>query len=217
MVRSDLSDARWALVSQSGRLAWARAERAWASVSRDDLREIVNAILYVNGRDRLGIPAARLRVKTVYDYYAKWETDGTTEAIHDELRRTVRKAAGRSAEPSAAILDAQSIRTSGNVPESSQGIDAGKKIKGRKRHIATDTLGLLLVLLVTAASVQDTTGGRDVVASGRPPPGCGQGLGGQRLQAQRHRTRCRARHRRRGCQQGSRPERVCPVTEAVGG
>jgi len=86
------------------------------------------------------------------------EADGTTEAIHDELRRTVRKAAGRSAEPSAAILDAQSIRTSGNVPESSQGIDAGKKIKGRKRHIATGTLGLLLVLLVTAASVQDTTG-----------------------------------------------------------
>ena len=99
-----------------------------------------------------------------YDYYAKWEADGTTEVIHDELRRTVRKAAGRSAEPSAAILDAQSIRTSGNVPESSQGIDAGKKIKGRKRHIATDTFGLLLVLLVTAASVQDTTGGRDVVS-----------------------------------------------------
>ena len=60
-------------------------------------------------------------------------------------------------------MDAQSIRTSGNVPESSQGIDAGKKIKGRKRHIATDTLGLLLVVLVTAASVQDTTGGRDVI------------------------------------------------------
>jgi transposase len=59
-------------------------------------------------------------------------------------------------------MDAQSIRTSGNVPESSQGIDAARKIKGRKRHIATDTLGLLLVLLVTAASVQDTTGGRDV-------------------------------------------------------
>ena len=102
--------------------------------------------------------------KTVYDYYAKWEADGTTEAIHDALRRRVRKAAGRSEEPTAAILDAQSIRTSGNVPESSQGIDAGKKIKGRKRHIATDTLGLLLVLLVTAASVQDTTGGRDVVS-----------------------------------------------------
>jgi transposase len=76
-------------------------------------------------------------------------------------RRARPQAAGQ--QPSAAILDAQPIRTSANVPESSQGIDAGKKIKGRKRHIATDTLGLLLVLLVTAASVQDTTGGREVV------------------------------------------------------
>ena len=68
--------------------------------------------------------------KTVYDYYAKWEVDGTTEAIHDMLRRKARQHAGRAAEPTAAIMDAQSIRTSANVPESSQGIDAAKKIKG---------------------------------------------------------------------------------------
>jgi transposase len=166
--RSDLSDARWALI-EPVLAAW-RAARAEAGLGLSgpvhDLREIVNAVLYVN---RTGIAWEYLPhdfppFKTVYDYYAKWEADGTAEAIHDELRRKVRKAAGRSEEPSAAILDAQSIRTSGNVPESSQGIDAGKKIKGRKRHIATDTLGLLLVLLVTAASVQDTTGGRDVVS-----------------------------------------------------
>jgi transposase len=76
----------------------------------------------------------------------------------------VRQAAGRDAEPTAAILDAQTVKTSGNVPEHSQGIDAGKKIKGTKRHVATDVLGLLLVVLVTAASVQDTVGGRAVVA-----------------------------------------------------
>src|ERR1017187_6249604 len=166
--RTDLSDARWALI-EPVLAAW-RAARAEAGLGLrgpvHDLREIVNAILYVN---RTGIAWEYLPhdfppFKTVYDYYAKWEAGGLTEAIHGELRRKVRKAAGRSAEPSAAILDAQSIRTSGNVPESSQGIDAGKKIKGRKRHIATDTLGLLLVLLVTAASVQDTTGGRDVVS-----------------------------------------------------
>jgi transposase len=93
----------------------------------------------------------------------RWEKDGTTEAIHGALRRKVRKAAGRSEQPTAAIVDAQSIRTSANVAESSQGIDAAKKIRGRKRHIATGTLGLLLVLLVTAASVQDTTGGRDAI------------------------------------------------------
>ncbi|MEN3305380.1 MAG: hypothetical protein V7603_1582 [Micromonosporaceae bacterium] len=73
------------------------------------------------------------------------------------------RTSGRSPEPSAAIRDAQTVKTSGNVPEHSQGIDAGKKIKGRKRHVATDVLDLLLVVLVTAASVQDTTGGRGVV------------------------------------------------------
>lgn len=165
--RSDLSDARWALIEPI--VAGWRAARAEAGLGLSepvhDLREIVNAILYVN---RTGIAWEYLPhdfppAKTVYDYYAKWEADGTTEAIHEALRRRVRTAAGRSGEPTAAIMDAQSIRTSANVPESSQGIDAAKKIKGRKRHIATDTLGLLLVLLVTAASVQDTTGGRDVV------------------------------------------------------
>src|SRR6266699_2678955 len=166
--RTDLSDARWALI-EPVLSAWrqARAEAGLGlSAPVHDLREIVNAILYVT---RTGIAWEYLPhdfppYKTVYDYYAKWEKDGTTETIHDELRRRVRTAAGRSGQPSAAILDAQSIRTSGNVPESSQGTGAGKKIKGRKRHIATDTLGLLLVLLVTAASVQDTTGGREVVS-----------------------------------------------------
>ena len=166
--RTDLSDARWALIEPI--LAAWRAARAEAGLGLSepvhDLREIVNAILYVN---RTGIaweylPHDLPPYKTVYDYYARWAKDGTTESIHDTLRRQVRTAAGRSEEPTAAIMDAQSIRTSGNVAESSQGIDAGKKIKGRKRHIATDTLGLLLVVLVTAASVQDTTGGRDVVS-----------------------------------------------------
>src|ERR1700721_713805 len=165
--RTDLSDARWALIEPI--LAAWRAARAQAGLGLSepvhDLREIVNAILYVN---RTGIaweylPHDLPPFKTVYDYYAKWEKDGTTEAIHDELRRAVRVAAGRREQPSAASVDAQSLRTSGNVAESSQGTGAGKKIKGRKRHIATDTLGLVLVLLVTAASVQDTTGGRDVI------------------------------------------------------
>jgi len=165
---TDLSDARWALIEPVLH-AW-RAGRAQAGLGLSepvhDLREIVNAILYVN---RAGcawqlLPHDFPPYKTVYDYYARWEKDGTAEAIHDLLRRQVRERAGRSPGPSAALMDAQSVKTSGNVPESSQGIDAGKKIKGRKRHIATDTLGLLLVVLVTAASVQDTPGGRAVIA-----------------------------------------------------
>ncbi|MEV0702375.1 IS5 family transposase [Saccharopolyspora sp. NPDC050389] len=92
----------------------------------------------------------------------KWEVDGTTEALHELLRDRVRAARGRAATPAAAISDSQSVKTSCNVSESSQGIDAGKKIKGRKRHIATDVLGLLVVI-VTAASVQDSVGGQEVL------------------------------------------------------
>jgi transposase len=163
--RTDLSDTRWALIEPTFS-AW-RAGRIGLGISpiQHDLREIVNAILYVN---RTGIPWEYLPhdfppYKTVHGYFALWEKEGITEAIHDALRGKVRKAAGRSPEPTAAILDAQTVKTSSNVPEHSQGIDAGKKIKGRKRHVATDVLGLLLVVLVTAASVQDTTGGRAVV------------------------------------------------------
>lgn len=162
---SDLSDARWALIEPT-LTAWRAARRGPGVAARvHDLREIVNAILYVC---RTGIAWAYLPhdfppYKTVYDYYAKWEVDGTAETVHDLLRQQVRAAQGRAATPTAAIIDSQSVKTSCNVGESSQGIDAGKKIKGRKRHIATDVLGLLLVVIVTAASVQDSTGGQQVL------------------------------------------------------
>jgi transposase len=163
--RTDLSDARWALIEPI-MTAW-RAAHAGLGISKPvhDLREIINAILYVN---RTGIAWEYLPhdfppYKTVYDYFAKWQKDGTTEQLHDALRAKVRAAAGRAETPTAAIMDAQSVKTSTNVPESCQGIDAGKKIKGRKRHISIDTLGLLLVVLITAASVHDTAGGRQMI------------------------------------------------------
>ena len=107
----------------------------------------------------------------MYDYYAKWEADGTTQAIHDLLRGKARERAGRAAEPTAAIIDARVVKTSSNAPEGSSGYDAGKRTKGRKQNIATDTLGLLLALVITAASVQDTNGGKlvvDQLAAGHP-------------------------------------------------
>jgi transposase len=163
--RTDLSDARWALIEPI-LIQW-RERRPGLGIAKiqHDLREIINAILYVN---RTGIAWEYLPhdfppYKTVYGYYAQWEKDGTTEQIHETLRGRVRRAAGRAEEPTAAIVDSQTVKTSGNVPESSQGIDAGKRIKGRKRHVATDVLGLLLVVLVTAASMHDTAAGRDVV------------------------------------------------------
>ncbi|MEV1120245.1 IS5 family transposase [Actinosynnema sp. NPDC049800] len=164
---SDLSDARWALI-EPVLTAWRAARRGPGTAARvHDLREIVNAILYVC---RTGIAWAYLPHdfpphKTVYDYYAKWETDGTAEALHDLLRERVRVASGRATSPTAAILDSQSVKTSCNVNESDQGIDANKKIKGRKRHIATDVLGLMLavIVIVTAASASDSTAGRQLL------------------------------------------------------
>lgn len=111
------------------------------------------------------------RTSAVYDYYAKWEADGTTQQVHDLLRDKTRRAHGRSPQPTAAVVDAQSVKTSANVAETSQGIDAGKKIKGRKRHLITDTLGLVLAVIVTAASVHDTAGGKlllDELAAAHP-------------------------------------------------
>ena len=92
---------------------------------------------------------------TVYWWAAKWETDGSAARMHDELRERVRAVAGRGRAPSAAIIDSQSVKGSEMVAHAGRGYDAGKKINGRKRHIAVDTGGLLLTVLVTAASTQD--------------------------------------------------------------
>ena len=166
--RTDLSDARWALIEPI--LAAWRAARAEAGLGLSepvhDLREIVNAILYVN---RTGIAWEYLPhdfppYKTVYDYYAKWEADGTTEAIHDELRRKVRKQPGRSESP-----PPRSWTPSRSGPPATCRSPPRASTPGRRSRAGNGTSPPIrsacsLVLLVTAASVQDTTGGRDVVS-----------------------------------------------------
>ena len=129
--RTDLSDARWALIEPI--LTKWRADRVGLGISppKHGLRELVNAILYVN---RTGVQWEYLPhdfppAKTVYHYYALWQADGTTEAIHNALRTKVRVHKGRQEEPTAAIIDSQSVKTSSNVPESDQGVDMGKRIK----------------------------------------------------------------------------------------
>ncbi len=143
---SDLSDARWELIG-STLTAW-RTERRSKGLDigrppQHDLRRIMDAILYV---DRTGIPWRYLPHdfppwETVYGYFAAWQKDGIFDQLNGILRQLVRQAEGRDAEPSACVLDAQSIKTSANVPVTGQGIDAGKKIAGRKRHLGVDTLG----------------------------------------------------------------------------
>jgi transposase len=117
------------------------------------------------GPQRLCVARAASRlptVRTVYGCFARWAADGTLDRVHDALRDQVRLDAGRR-QPSAAIIDSQSVRAAETVPRASRGFDAGKKVNGRKRHIAVDTLGLLLVVLVTAASVQDRDAARPLL------------------------------------------------------
>jgi transposase len=96
-----------------------------------------------------------------YRWYRTWAGDGVWDTVHDGLRAQVRIAAGRDPDPSAAVLDAQSIKSSEGGQ--ARGFDAGKKTTGRKRHLIVDTLGLLLVVMVTSATVQDRPGGRKVL------------------------------------------------------
>ncbi|MFI6056575.1 IS5 family transposase [Streptomyces violascens] len=173
---SDLSDARWALI-EPALTAWrAERQRRALDIGRPpvhELREILNAMLYL---DRTGmqwrfLPHDFPPWETVYGYFAKWEKDGVFGQLSGMLRGLVRRQEGREEEPSACVIDAQSVKTSTNVPVTSQGTDAGKKIVGRKRSIVTDTIGLLLAVLVTAASVQDSVAGTrliDQVAANHP-------------------------------------------------
>src|SRR3954454_22142108 len=128
-------------------------------------REILNSIFYAvrSGSAWQLLPHDLPPWRTVYHYFWSWRRAGIWQQIHDTLRERVREAAGRNTKPSAAMVDSQSVRTSeaGGV----RGYDAGKKIRGRKRHILVDTLGLLLLVVVTAANVQDRNGAQLLLSS----------------------------------------------------
>lgn len=127
-------------------------------------REVVNAVLYQlrGGAAWRMMPHDLPPWGITYHYWRAWRKDGTWERAHDTLRSEVRLAAGRNAQPSAGIVDSQSVKTTdrGGV----HGYDATKKINGRKRHVLVDTLGLVWLVVVTAASTQDRDGARTLLA-----------------------------------------------------
>jgi transposase len=102
---------------------------------------------------------------TVYDLFRRWCRNGGWTRVHDALRDLVRVHAGRDPLPTAAIIDSQTVRGADTVPGANSGYDAGKKTKGRKRHIAVDTGGLLLAIVVTAANIQDRDGAHRLLAA----------------------------------------------------
>jgi putative transposase len=101
--------------------------------------------------------------QTVYFYFSRWKQDGTLEQIQQQLVEKQRKKANRKAEPTAAIIDTQSVKTT-LVAGQSRGFDAGKKVKGRKRHVAVDSLGLLLAVVIQSASTQDRNGADELIS-----------------------------------------------------
>jgi transposase len=157
---SDLTDDQWELI------AALVAVRPGGRPPIHSRRRIVDAILYVNrtGCSWRQLPHDFPPWDTVYWYFKTWNDNGVTDRIHDALRAAVRDGDGRDPMASAGIVDAQAVNGADTVGSATRGYDAGKKVNGRKRHIVTDTLGLLVVVLVTAASVQDRDGGRRVLA-----------------------------------------------------
>jgi putative transposase len=151
---SDLTDEQWAIMAPL--IPPPKSSPRGGHPRTVDMREVLNTIFYLHrsGCQWDMLPHDLLPKSTVYDYFAQWRDDGTWATIVTALRERTRMAAGREPTPSAACIDSQSVKTT-EMGGPERGYDGGKNIKGRKRHLLVDTLGLLLAVLITSASLDD--------------------------------------------------------------
>lgn len=151
---SDVTDTEWVIMTPL--IPEPKTNGRRSSISRWAL---LNAMLYVTktGCGWEWLPHDFPKWKTVYHYFRLWRLEGSWEAIHTALREAVRRVAGRDTQPSAAIIDSQSVKTT-SVGGPQRGFDGGKKVNGRKRHSIVDTQGLVLAVKVHAANISDRDG-----------------------------------------------------------
>ena len=153
---TDLTDKQWQVIEK---LVTGKVRKR-----KHSLRSILNGIFYLvkTGCQWRMLPSDFAPWNTVYYYYRKWKYEGLIEELHEMLRDFTRRKAGRSLSPSLGLIDSRSVKTSRNGgPE--RGIDGGKKTKGRKQHIITDTMGLVLTVVVHAANVHDSKAALGVI------------------------------------------------------
>ncbi len=155
---SDLTDAQWEFIQPM------LPQPKKYGRPPTDRRVVINAILYVlkGGIQWRQMPASFPPWQTVYHVFRAWTIDNTWAALNDTLRICVRREDGRKDQPSAAILDSQSVKSDGHGGE--VGYDAGKKINGRKRHVLVDTLGLVLGVVVTPANCPEREGAQQLLS-----------------------------------------------------